>query len=163
MGSRFSLFLLVSFPPFFPRFFPVFSRLTATCAGCDVIHAIRAGAVRASERGCSERKRKSSVTYHRQARRVRVYVRGHVQRYALLNFPCRPNVSSIPAALRFINAKIKRVLTFSRTPIDPANSVVLCNDPRNFPRRSPSTWNIREFETRRSVADHPIDYTDFAG
>lgn len=35
--------------------------------GYDVIHAIRAGGVRVTERSCSERKRKSSVTYHQQA------------------------------------------------------------------------------------------------
>lgn len=81
-----------------------FFYFTPTCIGCDVIHAIRAGAVRATERGCSERKRKSSVTYHRQAQGTRVYIYvllGHVQRYALVNFACRPNVSSIlrPAPL----------------------------------------------------------------
>lgn len=39
--------------------------------GYDVIHAIRAGSVRVTERGCSERKRKSSVTYHQQAQSTR--------------------------------------------------------------------------------------------
>lgn len=47
--------------------FFLFFHLIIMYIGYDVIHAIRAGGVRVTERGCSERKRKSSVTYHQQA------------------------------------------------------------------------------------------------
>lgn len=53
--------------------FFLFFHLITMYIGYDVIHAIRAGSVHVTERSCSERKRKSSVTYHQQAQsRVRV-------------------------------------------------------------------------------------------